>query len=338
VWKETKAAFIGVGHYRRGDTRLVRVRLLRGFDDLDQETWGDLVERSDTRAVFLTRTWLETWWRALGEGTLLLLAASSGDRIAAVAPLCARDGVVTFLGTDSSDYLDFLGGVTGPALAALLGAAREEAGAHSFRLAVLPEGSPTAPLLAAAAERLGMTLGREDAVPAPTLAAAGLHDAARKQSLRRHEQWFRSHGDLAVVHARTAAEVVPQLDRFFEQHVERCTAAPYDSLFEDERHRSFYRRLAGLDAPWLRFTRVDWNGAPIAFHFGMSFEGSFLWYKPSFDLALARRSPGEVLLRQLLLAAAAEGVRTFDFGIGDEAFKYRFATAVPRVRTWTLDA
>ena len=74
----------------------------------------------------------------------------------------------------------------------------------------------------------------------------------------------------------------------------------------------------------------------VAFHFGMSFNGSFLWYKPSFDLALARRSPGEVLLRQLLLAAQAEAAHTFDFGLGDEPFKYRFATDVPRVRTWTL--
>jgi CelD/BcsL family acetyltransferase involved in cellulose biosynthesis len=68
----------------------------------------------------------------------------------------------------------------------------------------------------------------------------------------------------------------------------------------------------------------------------MSFAGSFLWYKPSFQISLARRSPGEVLLRQLLLTAYAEGAATFDFGIGDEPFKYRFASTVPHVRTWTL--
>ncbi|HEY2202692.1 MAG TPA: GNAT family N-acetyltransferase [Solirubrobacteraceae bacterium] len=40
------------------------------------------------------------------------------------------------------------------------------------------------------------------------------------------------------------------------------------------------RRLAEqhADAGWLRFTRVDWDGAPIAYHFGISFRGSFLWY------------------------------------------------------------
>ena len=41
-------------------------------------------------------------------------------------------------------------------------------------------------------------------------------------------------------------------------------------------------------------------------------------------------------MRQLLLAAAAEGTHTFDFGLGDEAFKSRFATRVDVVRNWGL--
>jgi CelD/BcsL family acetyltransferase involved in cellulose biosynthesis len=90
------------------------------------------------------------------------------------------------------------------------------------------------------------------------------------------------------------------------------------------------------DSGWLRFTRIDWNGKAIAFHFGFSYGGVYLWYKPSFDISLARRSPGEVLLRQLFLAAASEGAHTFDFGLGDEAFKDRFATRRDRVHTWAL--
>jgi CelD/BcsL family acetyltransferase involved in cellulose biosynthesis len=37
-----------------------------------------------------------------------------------------------------------------------------------------------------------------------------------------------------------------------------------------------------------------------------------------------------------LLAAVTEGVHTFDFGLGDEAFKHRFANRVVNVRTWGL--
>ena len=64
--------------------------------------------------------------------------------------------------------------------------------------------------------------------------------------------------------------------------------------------------------------------------------GIFLWYKPSFAVDLAQRSPGEVLLRRLLLQAMEENARMFDFGLGDEAFKSRFATQVNTVRNWGL--
>jgi CelD/BcsL family acetyltransferase involved in cellulose biosynthesis len=130
----------------------------------------------------------------------------------------------------------------------------------------------------------------------------------------------------------------PELDAFFAQHVARWAVTPSPSLFHDPTQRRFYERLTeeAAEAGWLRFTRVDWNGQPIAFHFGFCYGGSYLWYKPSFDIAWARRSPGEVLLRQLFCAAMAEGAHTFDFGLGDEPFKRRFATQINRVHTWGL--
>jgi CelD/BcsL family acetyltransferase involved in cellulose biosynthesis len=93
---------------------------------------------------------------------------------------------------------------------------------------------------------------------------------------------------------------------------------------------------AGARAGWLRFTRLDWGDRPIAFHFGFCFAGRYLWYKPSFDIGLARMSPGEALLRRLLLAAAGEGAREFDFGLGDEPFKRRFADQCRTVRNHGL--
>ena len=63
----------------------------------------------------------------------------------------------------------------------------------------------------------------------------------------------------------------------------------------------------------------------------MHYNRSFLWYKPTFDITLAKHSPGEVLLRQLLLRAIDEEADYFDFGLGDEAFKNRFASSTPTV-------
>ena len=63
----------------------------------------------------------------------------------------------------------------------------------------------------------------------------------------------------------------------------------------------------------------------IAFHFGFLYNKKFLWYKPSFDVRLAKHSPGEVLLKELLEYAYARGCEEFDFSIGEEPFKKRFA-------------
>ena len=313
------------------------MELLGGFDDLPSEVWTDLLARSEAPCVFLTRTWMETWWRALGAGRLILLAATRDGYPLALAPLHTHDGVTRFLGTDSADYLDFLGDTSEPVvLESLLAAARDATGTDQFRLTVIPEHSPTSSRLRAAAGRLTLTIGAEEPMPAPWLDDGGLPHAARRRSLLRHTRWFERQDPVTAIHTSQPEEIAAHLDDFFRQHVERCTIAPYASLFEDPRQREFYRQLALSGADWLRFTRIEWRGHAIAYHFGMCFRGSFLWYKPSFELALAARSPGEVLLRHLLVAAHEEGARTFDFGIGDEAFKYRFATSVGHVRTWTL--
>lgn len=128
---------------------------------------------------------------------------------------------------------------------------------------------------------------------------------------------------------------MPLLDVFFQQHISRWEITPYPSLFLDTSQCEFYKHLvrAGSKAGWLRFTSVYWNEQPIAFHFGFSYRGVYLWYKPSFEINLAKRSPGEVLLKQLFIAANQENDDVFDFGLGDEAFKNRFANRIEKVVT-----
>jgi CelD/BcsL family acetyltransferase involved in cellulose biosynthesis len=157
--------------------------------------------------------------------------------------------------------------------------------------------------------------------------------ATRKKSLVRHENSLRRDGDLRVRHV-AGNEAVAYLPSLFEQHVARWGDS---SIFKEAEQRDFYRRLClSADNDWLRFTAIEWDRRVIALHLGSHHEGRFLWYKPTYDLSLARRSPGEVLLRQLILRAMEEGARVFDFGLGDEAFKQRFATGSTTVRNWGL--
>lgn len=322
----------------------MRVHLLHDYADpaVRRLDWRHLLAGGDTDTVFQTWEWQQAWWDVFGRGQLLLVLAEQDGQIVACAPLFCDGGMVFFVGSGGSDYLDFVGDVSRPdVLPAMLAVAQAQAsGFVGFRFYHVPDRAQTGRLLQHAALTLGMVCYDEGELAAPALALtpAALRQASSKKSLVRHEQYFRRTGQLTVQHFSVGDAIRPQLELFFDQHVARWAATGYPSLFTDPRQRRFYVRLtegAGA-AGWLRFTRLDWNAQPIAFHFGFCYRGSYLWYKPSFDIALARHSPGEVLIRQLLLAAGAEGAHTLDLGLGDEPFKARFADHVEWVRTWGL--
>ena len=324
----------------------VKARVLHGFDDTSFGTvqWQALLQQGPTDKVFLTSQWQRAWWESLGKGKLLLVLAERDGKPVALAPLYAASQMIFFVGSNAADYLDFIGNISDPeVLDALLETARECAsdflGFHFYKVL---ESSPTAGLLQEAAPRLGLTCLEKKTWPAPGLDLASRSEigkaAARKQSLLRHERYFRRQGSLEVRHLSDGDAIRPHLGEFFEQHISRWANTRYPSKFLDPAWRDFYETLTrtATHTGWLRFTRVEWDDRAIALHYGFCYGGSYLWYTPAFAVDLARRSPGEVLLRQLLLAAMGEGAAIFDFGLGDEPFKRRFATCVRHVRSWGL--
>ncbi|WP_094556005.1 GNAT family N-acetyltransferase [Synechococcus sp. 1G10] len=324
----------------------IQVRALSGFNDpwIAAGGWKRLVALSETCSVFQSEVFQRIWWKCFGRGRLHLLLAERQGEPLALAALFVDGGMAFPVGSGSADSLDLIGDLSEPAvLQALLRALLErEPELLGLRFYLLPDTSANWQRLQQGAASLGMLCCDEGDLAAPVLDfdadPAGPGAAAERRSLRRHERGFARDGDLRVDHLRDPVAIEAQLESFFEQHIARWNGTASPSLFLDPLQRRFYRELVRADACGgsLRFTQVLAGGRLIAAHFGFCHGGVFLWYKPSFDPALARRSPGEVLLRQLLLAARAEGAGRFDFGIGDEAFKLRFATAVPRMRTWGL--
>ncbi|OJF14710.1 GNAT acetyltransferase [Couchioplanes caeruleus subsp. caeruleus] len=319
--------------------------MLPGLGDpsLPAAQWRALLGRSDTREVFLTREWLDAWRRSHPRGRVLPVLVLRDGVPVLLAPFFAEEGMVFFCGVGGADYLDLLGDVTdtGAVTTALATARAATAGFVGFRLHHVPDDSRTADSLSGAATVLGLDLVDEGTLAAPYVDLAAdarsQRPAAHRRSLVRHERGLRRDGELSVVHDRTPTAI--DLEPFFAQHVQRWADTSYPSAFTAPGRRAFFRAVAAAGAAqgWVVFTTVRWNGTAVAFHLGFDFAGSLLWYKPSFDPAYAARSPGEVLLRQLLLLAREiPGCTRFDFGIGDEAYKYRFATGVRTVRTWGL--
>jgi CelD/BcsL family acetyltransferase involved in cellulose biosynthesis len=321
----------------------LHARVLSSFDDssLSPNEWNDLLERSHTNAINLTWQWQRNWWKSFGRGRLMLVILEDADRPVCIAPLFVDDGMI--FNVCPEDHLDLIGEVSRDSVEAIITCALENVpGFQGLRVYFVPQSSPTSHFLQQAATHFGFTCIQESSFPSPRLEISAQPDAAaactRKKSLLRHENYFRREGRLTIQHATTAEEILPQLDEFFDQHIARRAATPNPSLFVEQRQRDYYRSITENIGPtgWLRFTRIEWNSRPIAFHFGASYAGRYLFGIPSFAIEFERHSPGEVLLRQLILAAIEEGAAVFDFGIGDEAYKYRFATSQVQLVTWGI--
>jgi CelD/BcsL family acetyltransferase involved in cellulose biosynthesis len=324
----------------------VQPRLLSGFDDpaITPGAWNDLLHRGSSDVVFMSWHWQKAWWEAFGRGKLLLVAAQQKDELIALAPLFADQGMVYLVGSGGSDYLDLIGRVDDvKVLEDMLRLAADNTPDFTgFCFYHVLESSGLSGKLQEVADRLGWKLFEEGVMPAPLLDLKEnperAYQSTRKKSLLRHEAYFNRNGGVVVEHLTESGDILPCLEAFFSQHVQRWAATPYPSLFNEPGQRLFYRKLAdsASESRWVRFTRVLWRGRVISGHFGFNYQGSFLWYKPSFDVELSRNSPGEVLLRRLILRAQEEQARIFDFGLGDEFFKKRFATGTRKVYTWGL--
>ena len=322
----------------------INVQILNGFDDpgFGKNDWNKLLLSGDTDAVNLTWEWQRSWWRSFGRGKLLLILAEKDGKPIALAPLFSDEGMIYNLFPE--DALDFVGDISDTdVLDALLNIARAAVDNFlGFRFYFIPHTSRTGMYLKEAASRLCLQFYNEGSLPSPYLDIKSDTERAmqmtRKKSLRRHENFFLTQGNLEVLHFTRAEDILPHLEFFFEQHISRRDTTNASSIFLDEKQRDYYRRFTNeiTETGWLRFTRINWKDKPIAFHYGLFYKGRYLYGVPSFNIELAEHSPGEVLLRQLLLAAISSGASIFDFGMGDEAYKYRFSTNVTQLNTWGL--
>jgi CelD/BcsL family acetyltransferase involved in cellulose biosynthesis len=319
---------------------------LEGWEALPEleAAWTALLNRSANHSVFQTFPWHACWWKAFGGShELFVILGYMGSELVGIAPMMiTREkgpmgrvrSHVRFIGSPNhaSDYCDF---ITDPAVPAVLHALLEAMnllakGFHRIDLSHFPSHSPNkAGILQYFAGR-GARITVEFQADAPVrILGNGEEDrkAANKSSLKRHTRFFEKSGDLRFHRCASQREILGYLDVFFEQHKARRAQTDSPSQFVDPAQQFFYRELVSetFRHDWLRFDVVLFDGAPLAFHFGFEYQCRFIWYKPAFDVQFAARSPGEVLLKFLLDDAIGRGLEEFDFTVGSEPFKYRFA-------------
>lgn len=296
--------------------------------------WDDLLARSRHDTLFLRSPFLRAVQRSFVQQfpVTTIRAVDSKGTLVGGAFFVIRGKSAELLGSGPADYLDIPIDATLPSelIAALQRKLIEELFHHhpsitSIDLCHLIEGRQTPANLILLN---GLHLTKLRTMPAPRIGRAGILELVGRASLRRPDNRLARMGHVSCQHYCSADEILPRLEPFFDQHVARWKGTASPSLFEDPVQRDFYRTLTSelSETGWLRYTEIRLDDVLAAAHFGFSMNGSFIWYKPSYSPDIADLSPGVVLIRRLLLLALEEGANEFDFTIGDEDFKRRYAT------------
>ncbi|MBL8013662.1 MAG: GNAT family N-acetyltransferase [Candidatus Omnitrophica bacterium] len=319
----------------------MKISVETNLDKFSCGEWADVQRQSPTATIFQTYAWHQAWWQSFEKDKSLFLVCAKTDHLLGVLPLMivkkGRLRILKFIGTGQADYCDFLYPSDNSAvLRELLGFLFSQASQwDAIALDNIPSDSASVPILRDVCKKFRFPLRRYAQIGVPVLdfgSEEGFAKAVNKGSLKRHYKYFSQRPGYEVRHLTLAKDIGPLLNSFFQQHIDRRRLSGDRSLFDSDEMKNFYSNLVrGLENhQGLIFSVVQSEGKVIAFHFGFVYRKKFLWYKPSFDARLAKHSPGEVLLRELLVYAHSQGLDEFDFSIGEEPFKRRFSNVLRR--------
>ena len=151
-----------------------------------------------------------------------------------------------------------------------------------------------------------------------------------RKKLRQKLARLKGLGEVDVIRAQTPQAVSDVLDALFVQRRERSEALglPTDELAVS---RLFLDRVTlPLPAPAVELHALRCGGRIVATLAGARRNGRFSGMLTSFamDPDLARMSPGELLLSEVMRRACDEGLTAFDLGIGEARYKETYCPEV----------
>ena len=302
------------------------------LDDLEPE-WRELLAACACHRVFLSPTWLRTWWDVFADGReLVLLSAREGGRLVAVVPLMRDGTTLSFAGdTQICDYMDVaaLDGRT-DVMDAVLRSVSEESW-QEMVLWGMREDSPTLAALRSSCDGLGLvaSIQEEDVCPQVSLPSAsggwdqyleGLPKKDRHE-LRRKLRRLPQAGEVAL----EVLEAPPEIEAALDDFVRLYSASRADkAAFLSGQMERFFRRipvaLAAEGLVELAFLTLGGRRAAAVLCFRS--EDEVLLYNSGYDPAFSAFSVGLLSKALTLRRAIEQGKRTFDFLRGPEPYKY----------------
>jgi CelD/BcsL family acetyltransferase involved in cellulose biosynthesis len=148
---------------------------------------------------------------------------------------------------------------------------------------------------------------------------------ARKK-LKNKRNRFAGFGASALVRAVAPDEIERIIDAFLAQKAVRFAAMGVPDPFAEPGLRDFLRDAATIrldEPPALELYSLDVEGRSVATYVGAVQGQRFSGMATSFDMdsEIAKTSPGEILLVDLIKLKCQEGIRVFDLGVGEARYK-----------------
>lgn len=318
-----------------GPRQELRVEEITALDRLEAlaAAWDDLWARAPAATPFASPAWLLPWCRHLSRAAPWAIACWRGRSLAALSPTFVyRAGarrVLALLGGAVSDYQDVLAEDAG-ALEALLGHLATRRGRFDVvELEALP---PWSPLLAAVPPpAFASEVGEQDVCPVvplpPRLEELRTRVSGRFLSElgRQRRRLAREAGPVEIVEAG-AATLDGILADLFRLHAERWRSRGGPGVLADARLERFHAEAAHalLARGLLRTYALRAGGQAVGVLHGFAARGRTYAYLQGIAPAVARHSPGSLLVAHVIQAAIAEGHHEVDLLRGREPYKYRW--------------
>jgi CelD/BcsL family acetyltransferase involved in cellulose biosynthesis len=149
--------------------------------------------------------------------------------------------------------------------------------------------------------------------------------SARKED-RRRKRKLDAIGKIQFEVTRNSAAAVAIMERLFVDKAKQLAKMGVGDLFADDAVRAFYRQHAQHAYPRgsAHFSSLTLNGEPIAINLGLIFGGRFYYLVGAYDMKYRSLSPGTRLLNELIHWSIEHGVNCFDFGVGDQDYKFEW--------------
>lgn len=303
---------------------------------------------ASTASVFNHPAWWDAAIESFGQGRRIFgVTARHRGKLCGYWPfwekrLGAKDAFVRVLEPVGSRLTDYVMPLVAhehdraPMIAAMLEALKGELGPRTMILWSKADRIGAADIAIGRSYPAGRYLVHRQVSRCPRMALAPSYgelqtrwSATHRTQLRRRLRRLEKHGEVSLFTAGSPEQIRARLPVLFDMHRANWRARGAGSEFDDQANVAFIERLVeNLPAELLHYTEVRAGDTPVASHLGFVRDGDILWYKPSFDIAFSRCSPGMVHVALVARSAIENGFAALDFMQGEESYKFTWADCI----------